>query len=167
MVILRLIHIFAGVFWVGAVWFMAFVMMPTVRAIGQDGQAFTRGLFSRSRLLDLMPIVSLLTTISGLLLYYRISDHFNRYWMESTAGLVLTIGSVAGIAEFVYGGAVIGPTSKKLAGLGDELGDQAGPPSEDQLSRLRALQGRMGTTERVSTVLTVVSVIGMAAARYM
>jgi uncharacterized membrane protein len=167
MVILRLIHIFAGIVWVGFAWFMTFVITPTVRASGQDGQVIMRNLFKHSRLLSVMPVTSLLTTVSGLLLYYRISDHFNSDWMSSTAGVVLTIGSVAGIAEFVFGSVVIGPTGNNLTRLGAEIERQGGPPSGEQLARLRALQHRMGQAELPSTVLTVVAVIGMAAARYM
>ncbi|WP_119071947.1 hypothetical protein [Aggregatilinea lenta] len=167
MVVLRLIHIFAGIVWVGFAWFMTFVITPTVRASRQDGQAITRNLFKHSRLLNVMPVTSLLTTVSGLLLYYRISDHFNSDWMSSTAGVVLSIGSVAGIAEFLFGGTVIRPTGNSLAKLGAEIERQGGPPSESQLSQLHALQERMGKSELPSTVLTIVAVIGMAAARYM
>lgn len=167
MVMLRLIHIFAGILWVGAAWFMTFVMMPAVHVIGQDGQNFMRGFLKHSRFLTMMPIVSLLTTVSGLLLYYRISDHFNSDWMHSAAGVVLTVGSIAGITEFVFGGAVIGPTGDKLVKLGTEIENQGGPPSDDQLKLLRTLQVRMSKTEPVGTALTIIAVAGMAAARFM
>jgi uncharacterized membrane protein len=167
MVVLRLVHIFAGILWVGAAWFMVFLVSPAVRAIGQDGQVFMRGFLKHSRFAMLMPVVSLLTTVSGLLLYYRVSDHFNGDWMHSAAGVVLTIGSVAGLAEFIFGGSVIGPTSQKLADLGSEIEAQGGPPSEEQLGRLRTLQSRMGKIEPISTALTIIAVAGMAAARYM
>lgn len=167
MVILRLVHIFAGIVWVGAAWFMTFVLNPTVRALGQEGQAFMRGFSRHSPTARMMMIASLLTTVAGLLLYYRVSDHFNSDWMRSASGVVLTIGSVAGIAEFVFGASVIGPTAERLSSLGIEIERGGGPPSQDQLSLIQTLQMRLGRTEIVSAILTVIAVAGMAGARYL
>jgi hypothetical protein len=167
MVGFRLVHIFAGIIWVGFAWFMTFMLRPAVQSLGKDGQTFMQGLLKNTSVAAIMPIVSLLTVASGLLLYYRISDHFNSDWMSSTAGAVLSIGSAAGIFEFIFGGVVIGPTMKKIGQMAGELENQGRPPSEDQLLKLRGLQTRMGWSERVSTIMTVVAVIGMAAARYM
>jgi len=167
MVVLRLVHIFAGIVWVGAAWFMAFKLNPTVRALGKDGQAFMRHLMQHSNTSRMMMVSSLLTTLAGLLLYYRVSDHFNSDWITSTGGAVLTIGSLAGIGEFLFGGAVIGPTAKKLAGIGAELERAGGPPSADQMALLKALQSRLGRAETISLILTIIAVAGMSAARYM
>jgi len=167
MVSLRLVHIFAGIVWVGSAWFMTFLLNPTVHAIGREGQEFMHSFTRRSKVVTLMPVASLLTTVAGLLLYYRVSNHFHSDWMSTAAGVVLTVGSVAGIAEFVFGGAVIGPTASKLGKLGGEIERAGGPPSPEQLSQLQSLQVRMGQTEIVSTVLTVVAVAGMASARYL
>lgn len=166
MVLLRLVHIFAGIVWVGAAWFMTFVLNPTAHALGRDGQAFMRGFSRHSQISRVMMVTSLLTVLAGLLLYYRVSDHFNSDWISSAGGVVLTIGSVAGISEFLFGGMVIGPTAKQLSGLGAEIERGGGPPSTDQSARLNTLQSRLGRTEIVSAVLTIVAVAGMAAARY-
>lgn len=167
MVGLRLVHIIAGIIWVGFGWFMAFMLRPAVKALGQEGQSFMRGLAKHTPLVALMPVVALLTVVSGLLLYYRISDHFNSDWMGSTAGVVLTVGSIAGIVEFVFGGIVIGPTMGKIGQIASALESQGTPPSQDQLGQLRELQARMGWAEPASSAMTFVAVVGMAAARYM
>ena len=167
MVGFRLVHIFAGIAWVGFAWFMTFMLRPAVQALGKDGQTFMRGLVKHSPVVSIMPIVSLLTVVSGLLLYYRVSGHFSSDWMGSTAGVVLTIGSIAGIFEFVFGGVVIGPTMKKLGQVAGMLESQGQPPSQDQLTQLQGLQARMRWAEPVSSIMTVVAVLGMASARYM
>ncbi len=167
MVGLRLVHIFAGIVWVGFAWFITFMLRPAVQALGKEEQAFMRGLMKHSPVVSVMPLASLLTVVSGLLLYYRISDHFNSDWMSSTAGVVLSIGSAAGIVEFVFGGVVIGPTMEKISKLADALESQGQPPSQDQLAQLRGLQTRMRWADPASLVMTTVAVIGMAAARYM
>lgn len=167
MVILRLIHIFSGIAWVGSAWFITFLLSPAVRALGQDGQVFMRGFMKKSPVPLVMISSSLLTTVSGLLLYYRVSDGFSSDWMGSTAGVVLTIGSLAGFGEFLFGNAVVGPTTKNLGVLGGEIERQGGPPTEEQMARLHVLQGRMHIADRVSTILLVIAVVGMAGARYM
>lgn len=167
MVGLRLVHILAGIVWVGFAWFMTFMLRPAVKAQGQEGQAFMRGLIKHTPVVGLMPVVALLTVVSGLLLYYRVSDHFNSDWMSSAAGVVLSVGSAIGIIEFIFGGAVIGPTMKKLGQLASQLEGQGGPPSDAQMTQLRALQNRMGWAEPLSSAMTIAAVIGMAAARYM
>ena len=159
-------HIFAGIVWVGFAWFWRSCCARRCRP-GKDGQTFMRGLMKHSPVVSVMPIVSLLTVASGLLLYYRVSGHFNRDWMGSAAGVVLTVGSIAGIFEFVFGGVVIGPTMGKLGQLAGMLENQGHPPSQDQLTQLRGLQARMRWAEPVSSIMTVVAVLGMASARYM
>jgi uncharacterized membrane protein len=167
MVVLRLIHILVGIFWVGAAWFMVGVALPTLRAVGPDGQPFMRGLLTRSRFVIAMPTAALLTTVSGLLLYYRVSDHFNSDWMGSTPGVTLSIGVVAGLLAFGHGVGVTAMTARRLARLIREIEGQGGPPSEEQSARLRALQAKMGASAPITAGLMVIAVIGMASWRYM
>jgi uncharacterized membrane protein len=167
MIVLRLIHIFAGIFWVGSGFFMVFVLAPAARKMGQDGRAFMMGFGKHSRINMLMPMSSLLTTVAGLLLYYEVSDGFNADWMKSDGGIVLSIGVVAGLLAFGHGGAVTGPASGKLAKLGEEISAQGGPPTEAQLSQIQALQAKFVLHGQISVLLLVIAVVGMSAARYM
>lgn len=167
LVILRLIHFFAGIFWVGAGFFMIGLVAPTVRTLGKDGQAFMKGFVARSKFMQAMPVASISTTISGLLLYYSVSDHFNSDWISSAGGVVLTVGSVAGVLATLHGVTHTGPTTSRLAALGKQLDTQGGPPSESQLAELRTLQARNAHAGQISLVLMIVAVVGMASARYM
>jgi len=167
MVILRLIHFFGGTFWVGAGILMIWFISPTVRALGKDGQTFMKGFVTQSKFTQAMPVASMSTTISGLLLYYSVSDHFNSDWITSAGGVVLTIGSVAGIAATLHGIMHTGPTTSRLAALGKQIDAQGGPPSESQLAELRTLQAKNAHAGQISLALMIVAVIGMAAARYM
>lgn len=166
-IILRLIHIFAGIVWVGAGFFMLFVLMPAVCQMGLEGRAFMTSFGKHSRFDMLMPIASLLTTVAGLLLYYEVSDGFNADWMGSDGGIVLSIGVVAGLLAFGHGGAVTGPTSGKLAKLGEQMTARDVPPTEEQISEFQALQRKFVLHGQISMVLLVIAVVGMSAARYM
>jgi uncharacterized membrane protein len=48
--LLRLIHILAGVFWVGAIFLIAGFLLPTARAMGREGGRFMQHLMLQRRL---------------------------------------------------------------------------------------------------------------------
>ena len=166
MVILRLVHIFAGIFWVGGAVMMTDFIVPTARRIGPEGQPFMRGFLKHTRILVAMPVAALLTTVAGLLLYYRVSDHFNSDWMKSDAGVVLSIGALAGILAALVGGLVITPTTVRIRRLMDKIAERQGPPSDEQRAEMGRLQARNGRTAPLTELLLVIAVVGMAAARY-
>jgi hypothetical protein len=49
-IILRLVHILAGVFWAGTVFLMAGFLVPTMRATGREGGVFVQYLMRERRL---------------------------------------------------------------------------------------------------------------------
>ncbi len=48
--LLRLIHILAGIFWVGAILLIAGFLLPTSRATGREGARFMQHLMLKRRL---------------------------------------------------------------------------------------------------------------------
>lgn len=166
MVVMRLIHIFAAVYWVGAGMFVVAMLLPAVRAQGTEGDRFFLGFLKHTRFELSMPVSALLTTLAGLALYDRVSDHFNSDWMQSDAGIVLSIGSLAGIAAFLHGGAAIGRTTGKYRAALAAVFEGQDPTQEqrDTLARVRAKVMRQAPT---SVVLQLIALAGMAAARYM
>lgn len=167
MIVLRLLHIVTGIFWVGSDLLMTFFVSPTARALGPTGGTFMQGLTRHSRYAIAMPVSSLITVVAGLALYARVSGGFNSAWILSAPGLVLTVGAVAGILAFLEGMLLIGPTMGRLEKLGQTLSEQQGPPSEVQTAEMGRLQARSQRLMYLMTILTLVAVIGMAAARYM
>lgn len=167
MVVLRLVHIFAGIAWVGAGFFMMLVLIPLVQQMGAEGGRFMQSFAAKSRFGKVMLVSSLLTTLSGLWLYYRVSDHFNSDWMSASAGVVLSIGSVAGVLAFGHGAAQTGPGFDKMGSLARQIEAQGGPPTEAQMAEMHALGERNMQHGRISVLLEIIAVVGMAAARYM
>jgi uncharacterized membrane protein len=166
MIVLRLIHIFAGTFWVGFAGFMLFFVTPTAQQLGPDGGKFMSGLLRLTRFPETMPAVAVLTLLSGLVMYYKVSDGFNSDWMGSSQGIVLSIGVVAGILAVGHGGSTIGQATSKLKALAQELAANQAPPTPEQAAEMQRLQTYMGVHTRIAFGLMVVAVIGMAAARY-
>ena len=167
MVILRLIHIFAGIFWVGTTIFFVSYLAPNVRALGPDGGKFMQGLLLNTRFDRAMPAASILTTIAGILLYARVTNNFSDTdYMSSAGGIVLSIGSLAGLLAFGHGGAVIGRIVGQQKTLAQQLASQDGPPSPEQGAELATLNAKMGQHTLITLVLMIIAVVGMSAARY-
>ena len=68
-IILRLIHIFAGVFWAGVAFFIALVFTPAVVRMGPEGGRFMQQFAQRTQISKTMSLATLLTTLPGILLY--------------------------------------------------------------------------------------------------
>lgn len=166
MIILRLVHIFGGIFWVGATLFLWRFVTPAVQKIGPDGSKFMRALLNDTPYLTAIAGASVATVISGVWLYARVSNNFSADWMRQPGSIVLSIGAVAGLAAAGHALSVIKPTADKIQALSGQMASAGGPPSPDQLSTMGALQAKMARNTRILSFIMIVSVIGMASARY-
>ncbi|MBI5960636.1 MAG: cytochrome c [Chloroflexi bacterium] len=167
MLVFRLIHIFAGALWFGSGVFMILFLEPTFQSTGRDGLKVMRAFFKTTRFTLVMPVAAITTTIAGLGLYYRVSDHFNADWMSSSSGTVLSIGVMAGLAAFVHGASVIGPTTGKLTKMSDALGSQTEPTTDEQMAALSRLQSSSRLHGWASIVLIIIAMTCMISARYL
>jgi hypothetical protein len=161
--ILRIIHIFAGVLWVGAAWIGAYFIEPTVRAMGPEGGKFMSTMVRERRYSTIIMIAAILTLLAGWGLW------FMRYGipsLQTTAGLTFFIGGIIGLVAGGLGGAV-GSSSRKLTALGSQIAMQNSPPTPEQLAEMRALQGRMRQFGIWAAILTTLALLSMAVARYL
>lgn len=165
-IVLRLAHIFAGVFWAGTSLLFMAVIVPVARSMGPDGMRFFGRITSSERYLKVIAAAAGITVLAGLLLYLRHTGANPGAFMSSGFGAVITIGSVAGIAAFVVGIAVLAPTSRRAGALMHELEAAGGPPTPAQRELMQALQKRSALGSLILTLLLVVSVAAMAIARY-
>ncbi len=167
MVILRIIHIFAGILWVGAGIFYVAVVMPSLRQTGKKAYPLFLAISNNRIGKVLMPATALLTTVAGLLLYERVSGRFDADYMKSTQGIVLSIGVVAGLGAFGHGGAVLGRATEKLVQQITELEGQSEPLSAQQQAEVNTLMDYLAKHANISLIMMIVAVLGMASARYM
>ena len=165
MVWLRLVHIVAGIVWVGSAVFLAAVVLPTARAAGSEGGRFVGQLMRRTQ--PVFGVAMLLTVIPGFIMYGRLSAGFNRAWVTSRPGLALATGAVATIVAVVIGATVNGPAGAKMAALRKSLEVQGGAPTPAQAGQLAALQARTERAGRLAAGLLVVAAGAMAVARYL
>jgi uncharacterized membrane protein len=165
-IILRLIHIAAGIFWVGAAFVFFLFIQPSARELGPDGQRFMGHLGTRKKLPGIMLISAIVTVLAGVLLYIRVSDGFSADWITSGPGIGFTVGGVAAIITVTLGLILTKPAADRMAALGQEIAAAGGPPSSEQASEMQRLQARLVLLGRVSMVLLAIAVVTMATARY-
>ena len=160
--LLRIIHIVAGVFWVGGTLIMTFFIGPTVGATGEAGQKFVGHLMNNLKFSNRMAAASGLTILAGFILY-ALDARAGEAWLRSSFAIGLGIGALFAIIGFVFG-MMIGRTIKAMAQLGAQM---QGKPSPDQLAQMQALQKRQMTVSMISTVSVVLATVFMAIARYL
>jgi len=143
---LRLVHIVAGVVWVGSAVFAALFVLPTARVLGAEGGRFVARLMPRSG--PVLGGAMLLTIVSGFIMYGRLSAGFNRAWVTSRVGLALGAGAVAALLAVIVGVAVNAPAGAKMA-------------------RLATLQARVERGAQLVALLLLTAAGAMAVARYL
>jgi len=160
MVWLRLVHIVAGIFWVGSALFSALVLIPTARAAGPDGRRFVERL--GRRLAPMVGVAMLLTIVPGFTMYGQLG----RNWAASPMGRALGVGALATIlAIFVFLG-INAPAAAKMGKLRKALAAQ-GTPSGSDTPELEALASRMDRGTQITATLLLVAASAMAVARYL
>ncbi len=167
MVILRILHIGAGILWVGFAVFMLYFGSPAARSMQDRGLRYTHALLSVTPFSTVMSTVALVTVIAGFLLYLRVSGTFNSAWLTSPGGIVLTIGSVAGLLAAGHGFTGIRGALLNQKAIVNAVIAQSGPPTPEQAAQLQAAGQRMGRNSQIGVILMIIAVLGMASARYL
>lgn len=165
MIIMRLIHIFAGVFWVGTTFMLIRFIEPTVSATGEVGQQFMGYLSSRTKFSAIMALAGTLSLLSGLVMYYVI--FFDRdVAINSGYGIALTTGGSFGFISLVLGFAIQFRTIARMKAVRADMAAGGGPPKPEQLAELKTLAERLSLGTRIGGVLMTVALIGMSIAQY-
>lgn len=167
LIVARLLHVLLGVFWAGTLIFTAFFLVPAIAEAGPDGAKVMAGV-QRRRFMDVMPAVALLTILSGLWLYWKISGGFDHHWMHTPTGLAYGIGGVLAIMAFGIGIGVMRPAMKRVGGLAAGAAQEPDPAKRERMmgevARLRRRSATAGSL--VATLLTIATAL-MGVARYL
>lgn len=164
MIILRLIHILSGTFWVGTAFFFVLFFEPTITAAGPAGGT-VMGRLTLTQFPMVMFSASILTVAAGFLMYLIDSGGFQINWISTPSGVTMMIGSIAGILAFLLGLTVQMPASARMAALQKEIQAAGGPPTPSQMEEMHVLLERISNASRWGAVLMVIAVLGMAIAR--
>jgi len=161
--ILRILHIGAGVYWVGSTLLFAVVINPALKETGGTGQKFIDYLITKKRFGTESAGAGGMAGIAGLLLFWHDSQGLTSAWMGSSAGIGFIIGALLGIIGFIFG-ILTDRRLKTIAGLREQFGDT---PSEEQTQQLQMLDKQVSTNLNICTAALALSVWVMAVARYL
>jgi hypothetical protein len=164
-IILRLIHILAGVFWAGTAFLMAGFLVPTLRATGREGGVFMQHLMRERRLQVALGIAMLLTVLSGITMYAKLAAASHGAWAGTGPGIVYGVGAVAAIGGGIVGAMYGGSAGRRMAAIGASIG--ATGPSPEQQAEMGRLQTRIRNGTRLAAILLAVAAGAMAVARYL
>jgi len=160
---LRIIHIVAGITWVGGTLIMTFFIGPTIGATAEAGQKFIGHLMNNLKFSNRMSAAAGLTILAGFILYWIDSNGFTSAWMSSGAGRGFGIGAGFALIGFVFG-LLIGRTTNAMAQLGAQF---RGKPSTEQMSQMQSIRKQQATYSNISATALILAVIFMAIARYL
>src|SRR3972149_4311414 len=144
-IVLRLLHLFSGVFWVATIFFPALFLLPRVKQAGPLGAQFMQRL-SQPPLTATLSLAAGLVVLSRILLYWR---------------------GLGGLGAASIGIFVSRPTANRMGGLGLEIAASGGQPNPTQVTEMQGLSARLERALYQTAYLLVLSLIAMAVARYL
>jgi hypothetical protein len=165
MSVLRVIHIFSGVAWVGIAFVNIAFLQPTIQATAPESQKVMQYLTGRTRFLATSYTVATLTVLSGLTMLALLSDLRPDYF-KSAYGATLTLGALAGITGWVLVIFVIRRLLGRMQALGKQIQSQGGPPTPEQGAEMAAMSARLSSLGTIGLVLIAIALFGMSVAQY-
>ena len=162
----RVLHVCLGVFWAGTLVFNAAFLLPAMREAGPDGAKVAAGLMRR-KFLNIMPIVALVTILSGLYLYWRGSEGFRPAYMGSPIGIAYGLGAVAAVVALGLGVGILRPAMLRASALTQGAATLAPEERERAMATAQALRMRAGSAGVVVAWLLAGATVAMAIARYL
>ena len=161
--ILRLTHIFAGVFWVGATLTTSFYVGPTTEVTGEAGRQVMHYLITKARLSTAMTAAAILTVLAGYTMYWIDSNGFSSAWTHSGPGIGFGIGGAAGLLGLIF--RVL--ANRNMTAI-DKLASQIEErPIKEYSQKLVSIQKTQALLNKLNTWSLIVAVFFMATARYL
>lgn len=166
LLVLRIVHILGGIFWLGSGLFTTFFLVPALGGLGPKTAGPVMGALQQRRLFTVLPVVALLTILSGVRLLHIVSAGFAPGYFDSRTGQTLLWSGVAAVFAFLLSLVVARPAALRLGQLSASLQTMPEAERAARSSEIERLRRRSGLASTVAMVLLVAAAVGMAVARY-
>ena len=166
-IVLRFLHIFAGVFWMGAVFTSEMFLLPTVRATGPAGAQFMGHLVRVKKFPVRVVGAAIVTVLAGLGLYWHNIAISSGAWAQTRAASTYGIGGAAAILALFPGIGMVALGATRLSALGASIQASGAQPTADQQAQMATLQKRIAIGTHATAGLTAIALLCMAIARYL
>jgi uncharacterized membrane protein len=165
-VVLRLIHVLGGIIWVGGMTVMAFFVMPVLSGLGPGAGPVMAGL-NQKKFPVIMPIIALVTILSGLRLLMIDSANFQGAYFQSPVGRTFATAGGLAILAFLFGVIVVRPVMVKSMAIGQRMASADAAERGKLEQEMVGLRKRGATANTIIFIMLLIAAIGMAVARYM
>lgn len=164
-IVLRLLHIVSGAFWVGSIVLAVLFIEPTAKAFGATGERFLAYALFRMRLLPILVGAATVAIGTGAALYWIASGGLLVEWITTATGLGFTAGALAALAAYAIALIVLKPQFDRLATLLDDPpASEVEAPSSPAEPEMNEARVRRWSLIQVSLLL--LAIAAMATARY-
>jgi len=161
----RIIHVLGGVIWVGSMFFVSMFLIPAMTEAGPDAGKVMAGL-ERRKFMIVIPVIAILTLLSGIWLYWRASMGFNPAYMRSGPGRSYGLGAGLAILAFIIGLTMTRPAMMKATRLMQSLATASPAERESIMAEADASRARGAKWGKVIGYLLIGSATLMALGRY-
>ena len=162
--VLRLIHIGAGAFWVGAVFTFFLFVQPAAMAAGPGAMPFTHDLLHHRRLPVVILASAALTVLAGIWLLVITSNGLELDLLFGEARLGYTVGGIVAIVTFGIGALYVFPRTRIVERTLGTLLAERRPPTPDEQQTLARVGGEARRAGWLVIIGLAVAVISMATA---
>jgi uncharacterized membrane protein len=133
MIILRLLHIVAGVLWVGSAFLFVGFIGPSAAEVGPSAGPLLSAAVKKRKVAKVISLLGLVTVTAGWVIWARDADLYGGIdnWVGEPLGLGITIGAVLATISFFLGYYGVGKNVERLVDLGDTVAASGGPPSPE------------------------------------
>ena len=161
----RIIHVLGGVIWVGSMFFVSMFLIPSMTEAGPDSGKVMAAL-NRRKFMIVIPVIALLTMLSGIWLYWRASMGFSPAYMSSGPGRTYGFGAALAIIAFIIGMTLTRPAMVRVGKLTQEIGNAAPEKREAMQAEIQRLRARGAMWGKVVGFLLMGTATLMALGRY-
>lgn len=162
--LLRLLHIISGVFWVGSVLTGVFFIEPTAQALDREGERFFAHLVIRRRLALILAVAAFTAIGAGAVMYWIDSSGLQLSWITTHTGLAFTAGGIAALSALAIAAIFLKPEVDRLAALEKHQLDAASAREPVRVDE--AYERRLRRWSLIQVTLLIIAISAMATARY-
>jgi uncharacterized membrane protein len=167
LLVLRLVHILGGIFWVGSLMYTTFFLVPVVKSSPAVAGQVMAGLQKR-RLFIVLPTVALLTIASGIRLLWIASAGFEESYLSTSMGRAFSAGAGAAIIAFLLSMLVSRPAFVHVGRLAASLATTTDEAGRQRITaEMQRLNQRAAVANGIVVALLLFTAAGMATARYL
>jgi uncharacterized membrane protein len=166
LLILRLVHVLGGIFWVGSTLLTTFFLIPAMATMGPAaGEVFAA--IQRRKLSAFLLAAALLTVASGLRLLWITSGGYSPAYFGTAPGFGFATAGTMAIVAFLLGMAVSRPAAVRAARLGAAMSTTPPERRAEVGAQIATLRRRSAVFGTLVAALLVLAAAGMSVARYL